>query len=286
MTRCHQFKGTTRSNHFLVRPGLRLALFTLALAGGMCRPSASQDAQAKPEALKPMPADADPSYEVATIKPSSPDEQSDGFDMKGRHMLIKNETVDKMLTLAYGVHPRQIVDAPAWFATEQFDVDGVLDVEGFPNLNQMRAIVKKLLAGRFQLAFHHEQRELAVYALTVAKAGPKIAPSTLGANEHGSEGTNSRGGQETMKVKNLSMADFALVLQFHVDRPVIDRTGLAGKWDFKWTWTVDESRVPPDSNAAPGLFTAIQEQLGLKLEAVKAPADVFVIDHVERPSAN
>ena len=233
-----------------------------------------------------MPADADPSYEVATIKPSSPDEQSDGFDMKGRHMLIKNETVDKMLTLAYGVHPRQIVDAPAWFATEQFDVDGVLDVEGFPNLNQMRAIVKKLLAGRFQLAFHHEQRELAVYALTVAKAGPKIAPSTLGANEHGSEGTNSRGGQETMKVKNLSMADFALVLQFHVDRPVIDRTGLAGKWDFKWTWTVDESRVPPDSNAAPGLFTAIQEQLGLKLEAVKAPADVFVIDHVERPSAN
>ena len=76
-------------------------------------------------------------------------------------------------------------------------------------------------------------------------------------------------------------------MQMITDRPVVDQSGLAGKWDFKWTWTSDENRVPPDiPNPAPGMFTAIQEQLGLKLEAKRAPADAFVIDHVERPSAN
>jgi uncharacterized protein (TIGR03435 family) len=75
-------------------------------------------------------------------------------------------------------------------------------------------------------------------------------------------------------------------MQFFTDRPVVDQTGLTGKWDFKWTWTADESRVAPDANAAPGMFTAIQEQLGLKLDATKAQADAFVVDHVERPGPN
>jgi uncharacterized protein (TIGR03435 family) len=102
----------------------------------------------------------------------------------------------------------------------------------------------------------------------------------------GDESDQSHGAQITQSITNFSMTEFALILQFFTDRPVVDQTGLAGKWNFKWTWTADESRVSPDADAPPGMFSAIQEQLGLKLEAVKAPADVYVIDHIERPSAN
>jgi uncharacterized protein (TIGR03435 family) len=82
------------------------------------------------------------------------------------------------------------------------------------------------------------------------------------------------------------MADFAFIMQFFLDRPMVDQTGLTGRYDFSLRWTFDETQASSDPNAAPGIFTAIQEQLGLKLDAVKAKADVLVIDHVERPSAN
>ena len=89
----------------------------------------------------------------------------------------------------------------------------------------------------------------------------------------------------TMKFTNNSMEDFALCMQFFLDRPAVDQTGIAGRWDFVLQWTPNESAVT-DPNAAPGIFTAVQEELGLKLEPVKAQADVLVIEHVERPSAN
>ena len=82
------------------------------------------------------------------------------------------------------------------------------------------------------------------------------------------------------------MADLAQMLQFRVDRPVVDQTGLKGRYDFRLQWTTDESRAPADGSAPPGVFTAIQEQIGLKLEPVKAQADVLVVDKVERPGAN
>ena len=92
-------------------------------------------------------------------------------------------------------------------------------------------------------------------------------------------------GRHVEALKNASMADLALVLQFHVDRPVVDQTGLKGRYDFNLQWTVDEAQATA-SDAPPGLFTAIQDQIGLKLEGVKAPADVLVIDKVDRPGAN
>jgi uncharacterized protein (TIGR03435 family) len=89
-----------------------------------------------------------------------------------------------------------------------------------------------------------------------------------------------------MRAANISMGEFALIMKFFMDRPVVDQTGLAGRYDFQLRWTFDDSRVAPDSNAPPGLFTAIQEQLGLKLEATKAQTDVLVLDAVKHPSAN
>jgi uncharacterized protein (TIGR03435 family) len=267
-------------------------LVVATLASSSCFSAAAQDgsgqdAQTKPEATKRMPADADPSFEVATVKPSDPDNHGSAIHVEGRRFVIKNHTMNVMLMFAYGIHPKQIVDAPSWFASDRYDVDGVLDVEGQPSLKQMQRIVQKLLAGRFQLKFHPETRELSVYALAVAKDGPKLTKSKGDPNLLGDENDNSHGGQITQTITNMSMTDFALLMQFFTDRPVVDHTGLTGKWDFKWTWTADESRVAPDAaNPPPGMFTAIQEELGLKLDPVKAPADVYVIDRIERPSPN
>jgi uncharacterized protein (TIGR03435 family) len=151
-------------------------------------------------------------------------------------------------------------------------------------------MTQKLLADRFNLKFHYEQRELSVYALTVGKAGPKMTRS-LGNPEGPPDDEFSR--SAWMKETNTTMAEFTKALQYVLERPVVDHTGLTGRWDFRVQWTPDESQfggiVPSSSgnpNAAPGLFTAIQEQVGLKLELVKALAEVLVIDHVEKPSAN
>lgn len=250
-------------------------------------------AWAIPEPDKPMALDADPTYEVVTIKPSDPNDGNRGFQTRGRHIRAANETVNDMISFAWGIHVKQIAGGPAWFSTDHYFVDGVPDAPGEPNLTQFRSMIRKVLADRFGLKVHSEKRELSVYALTVAKGGPKLTKS-LG-NPNGPPNDNFST-SAYMKETNTTMGEYAKAMQYVLDRPVVDQTGLEGRWDFLLKWTPDESqftaigaRIPPpsgDTNAPPGLFTAIQEQIGLKLDAVKAPADVLVVDHVERPSAN
>jgi uncharacterized protein (TIGR03435 family) len=281
-------------NSAKIQSAIRMGLWGLAamlFVGSECpialaQSQPAQDAPAKQESPRRMAADADPSFEVATVKLSNPDDRSSAIHTEGTHLSIKNHTVNTMLLFAYGIHAKQIVDAPAWLSTDRYDLDGVLDTDGQPSLKQMQRIVQKLLADRFALKVHHETRELAVYALMPAKDGAKLSRSKGDPNVLGDENDDMRDGERTMTVSNMTMADFTLIMEFYTDRPVVDQTGLQGKWDFKWSWTADESRPSSDTNALPGMFTAIQEQLGLKLEAVRAPADVFVIDHIERPSPN
>ncbi len=250
-------------------------------------------AWAIPEPGKPMATDADPAYDVVTIKPSDPKDGGRGFQTGGRHVRAANETVDDMISFAWGIHVKQIVGAPAWFGTDHYFVDGVPDTPGQPNLTQFRSMIRKLLMDRFGLKVHNEQRELSVYALTLAKGGPKLTKS-LG-NPNGPPNDNFST-SAYMRETNTTMGEFAKAMQYVLDRPVLDQTGLAGRWDFLLKWTPDESqftamdvKIPPPTdnpNAPPGLFAAIQEQIGLKLEAVKAPAQVLVIDAAERPSSN
>jgi uncharacterized protein (TIGR03435 family) len=168
--------------------------------------------------------------------------------------------------------------------------------EGQPTDAQWKAMIRKLLEDRCEFTFHRESRELPVYPLTVSKGEPKLAKSE--GDPNGLPGIGFRG-FGNMPVSNASMADFAAMMQASVlDRPMIDQTGLQERYDFTLKWTPDDSQFigmrPPgmsmpasdDPNAPPNLFTAIQEELGLKLEAVKMPVGVMVIDHVERPSAN
>jgi uncharacterized protein (TIGR03435 family) len=242
-----------------------------------------------------MPADANPSFEVATIKPGKPGTPGKGLIMRDpRTFMTINFTVADLISFAYAVHPRQITGAPSWLEDEMFDITATPDPPGQPNRKQIEIMVQKLLADRFKLTFHHDKKELSVFALTVGKTGPKLTAST--ADPNGLPGMGL-GGLGIANARNANMSDFTGFLQSVVlDRPVVDQTGLKGRFDFGLKWTPDDSQFPSvkgqlpppkeDAEAQPDLFTAIQQQLGLKLEATKTAVDVLVIDHVEKPSAN
>jgi uncharacterized protein (TIGR03435 family) len=251
-------------------------------------------AWAIPQPPKAMAADAPMAFEVATIKPSNPSQPGKLFTVRGRQVLTVNTTLNDLIVFAYDLHARQIAGGPDWAAMQKFDVTGQPEAQGVPNVNQLRAMVRQLLTDRFKLAFHRERRELAVYAIVVAPGGPKLTKNDT--NPNGLPGLIFRG-LGVLPVTNATMGDLAGVMQSAVlDRPVVDKTGLPGRYDFNLKWTPDESQfaglgvpVPPptnDANAPPGIFTAFQEQLGLKLDATRAPVDVLVIDRVERPSEN
>jgi uncharacterized protein (TIGR03435 family) len=233
-----------------------------------------------------MAKDADPGWEVATVRSADPDDKVSHINIEGRRVMVEHEPVMAMLKFAYGVQEGQVVGAPEWTKTERWDVNGVPDAPGKPNLPQFQSMMRKMLAERFGLKLHHEQREMPVFALTVAKGGPKLEKSA--GDPNGGPGSDGRvaNGIETHRYTNASMPDLALMLMIYGDRPIVDQTGLQGRYTFQLRWTRDETAATTDADPPPGLFTAMQEQLGLKLEATRAPADVVVVDKVERPNAN
>ena len=232
----------------------------------------------------PMAADAHPSFAVATIKPHDPNSSRQGINPKGDRLTIQNESVSSLIAYAYSIHHLQVVNAPAWVENAPYDIEGKTETEGEPSSDQQKEMLKKLLADRFALKFHREKRELSVYAIRVTKGGPKLSAAVNPDALH-DQHASTQGTEMTQKITSASMADFMESMQFFLSRPIIDQTGLTGRYDFTFRYTYDEADST-DPNAAPGFFTAIQEQLGLKFEPAKAPTDVFVIDHVEKPSAN
>ncbi len=255
----------------------------------------AENTWAIPEPPKAMPADAKPKFDVVTVKPTDPNQRGKLFTVRGRHTMTIGTNLDDLITFAYGLHAKQIVDAPAWSSTDKFDIDGVPDVEGTPSSQQLKLLIQDALTQRFGLKFHHDQRELAVYALTVAKGGPKM---TVTASKPSDSRNFLYRNLGDLRVGNNTMKDFCDGMQGSaMDKPVVDHTGLTDRYDFTLKWTPDDSQFaqfgprPPqkesdDPNAPPSLYTALQEQVGLKLEATKAMTDVIVIDHVEKPSAN
>ncbi len=256
-----------------------------------------------PDPPKPpvrMAANADPAFEVATIKPSEPGRPGKMFTVRGRDVVTVNTTLNDLIVMAYNLHARQITGGPAWLDSDKYDLNGRPDVPGQPNVAQIKTMLQKLLADRFQLQFHREKKELSVYAISVAKAGG-IAKSQ--ADPNGLPGLffggGGPGGGMNFNVRNATMAQVASTLQGSIlDRPVVDQTGLTEKYDFIVKFTPDAGQMagfggpPPGAAAAdnpeapPDLFAAFRQQLGLKIEGSKAAVDVLVIDKVEKPSAN
>jgi uncharacterized protein (TIGR03435 family) len=254
-----------------------------------------ETAFAIPAPPKTMARDAPLTFEVATIKPSVPNAPGKLFTVKGRDVMTINTTLADLMTMAYDVHLNQISGGPSWMENDKFDITGRPVAEGVPNVDQLRGLLRGLLADRFKLTVHTEKKEMQAYVLAVGNSGHKMTPNTASPTGLPGLGFKQLG---VLGVVNANMGHFAGLLQSSVlDRPVVDRTGLQGRFDFTLTWTPDDSQFrsfgprPPapataDPNAPPGLFTAIQEQIGLRLERANAPVDVIVVDRVERPTEN
>lgn len=267
----------------------------LVVSGAVLFAQASPNAPKGEEQAKRMAADSHPVFEAVTIKPSEQSDRLRWWGERGRHVFMMNGKVVDLLEISYGLHPKQIVDGPAWVGTDKYDIDGVPDIDGLPNDKQAKMMFQQMLADRFKFAFHWEERALPAYAITVAEEGPKLKKSAAGPNDFQDFIFRKPG---VLIATNESMLDFANGMQRAVmDKPVVDQTGLRDQYDFTLNWTPDESQFiqlgwrfnPPstdDPKAPPNLFTAIKEQLGLKMEPVKMMVRVMVIDHIEQPSPN
>lgn len=262
----------------------RVAIATLV--GYACGTVSAQDVTNSGEAKRPMMAkDADPDWDVVTVKPNNTGEKRDRMYVKGRHVIVENDSVEAMIVTGFNVQKDQIAGVPDWGKTEHWNVDGVPNVEGQPDVEQFQSMIRKMLEERFGLKLHREQREMSVFALTTVKGGPKLTENLSNPKGLPIRDVRVGNGQRTDIFTNTSMSDLASMLLFSVDRPIVQKTGLKGRYDFKLQWTMDEARAAsPD--APPGLFTALQEQLGLRLRATKAAVDVLTVDQVRRPGPN
>ncbi|MGH9645204.1 MAG: TIGR03435 family protein [Bryobacteraceae bacterium] len=250
-----------------------------------------------PAPTRPMAADADPAFEVATIKLSNPDARGGGTRVQGNTVSVMNMTLAELVRIVYDVHPNQVIGLPAWTSSERYDITGKPDVPGQPNTDQFRILLRKLLADRFQLKFHKEQKELPVFTLSVAKGGAKITRNdTKNETKSGTSGVIFRAPGSVL-LNNLSMDDFCRMLQSSaLDRPVVNQTALPGKYTFSLVWTPEQlvAAAPNPSPLAPGgradappdIYAATQQQLGLKLDGTKLRIEVLVVDTVEKPSEN
>ena len=236
------------------------------------------------QAVQRMAKGAHPSFEVASVRLSDPASHRQGINADGHRMTLHGQTVTSMMMFAYGRHPSMIVEGPPWRSEDRYDIDGVIDLLGQPDTSQMQEIVQKMLASRFGLKLHREKRELRYYAVVVAKGGARLIKSPDQEAQPENYGKQVPGGME-MKFDHFTVAHFALAMQYFVDRPLVDETGLADVYDFTLKWAPGDAQGA-DADTPPGLFTAVQEQLGLKLDAKKGLVEVVVVDGLERPSAN
>jgi uncharacterized protein (TIGR03435 family) len=235
---------------------------------------------------------AGPAFEVATVKPSPALMKYSGFQFPGGGRFeASQETVKAMVAFAYEVRDFYVSGGPGWAGTDRFEIVAKADASATPA--QMRAMLRTLLAERFKLAVRRETKEATTYQLVVAKDGVKSSGLTESSQKIGGIRFLGRGQIEGLGSTTSGLANY---LQTLLDQVVVDKTGLTGNYDFKLAWTPDESQAgKPGAQAGlangtepggPSIFTALQEQLGLKLEASKGPVETMVLEHVEKPSDN
>ena len=237
----------------------------------------------------------EPAFEVASIKPVDSGPKSARYIvMQGPHRFVeKDYTLKRLIAAAYNLNPKAVTGGPAWMESEHYDILALTPGEKQPNHDQQMAMLRTLLSDQFKLNFHREPRVFPIYELQVAKGGSRLKTSTAAPTDQPYLISTVYPQKIVMPAKNASMADFVSVLQRAIlDRPVVDKTGLTGRFDFNLEWAPDESQFNGDIPAAPSdapeppFFTAIQQQLGLRLVATRGPIPAIVVDHVEHPSPN
>jgi bla regulator protein blaR1 len=248
-----------------------------------------------------------PVFEVASIKPNKSAEPNVRLFFTPNGFSATNAPLGEVIRLAYQVQEFQMSGGPPWINSERYDIEAKVDSSAAEKVNQLdmdqhRAMLRPLLEDRFQLKVHQETKELPVYALVVGKNGPKLREAKP--NDTYPDGIKDpdgvarpglmRMGPGGLTAQGLPMDTIVRLLSQQLGRTVVDKTGLSGIYDVNLKWTPDSgpaSMMGPDSKptpdtSGPSIFTAIQEQLGLKLESQKGPVEILVIDSAERPSAN
>ncbi|SEG69460.1 soil-associated protein, TIGR03435 family [Bryocella elongata] len=226
----------------------------------------------------------DATVEVAVVKPHPAAVMHNNFSFQNNRFELEDQPLLKLIAFAYSLNSRQIVGAPGWVEEKHWDMSGTTNLTANATLPQEQQLVRQLLKERFGLQFHREKREMPAYALQVVNGQPRLT-AAADPNLQPLEWTQGNGSQRTENYRASTMTDFVLIKQLFMDRPLVDQTGLTGRYDFKLTYTRGDA-PDADADTPPPQFTAIKEQLGLKFEPVKASVDAFVIDHVEQPTAN
>jgi uncharacterized protein (TIGR03435 family) len=226
------------------------------------------------------------SFDAVTIKPDDTSNghlkvSPDSFSMGGMPAWV-------LIRSAYGVLLEdQVTGLPGWAKSEPIAVEAKIDPETaaalaklplMERLKQMQLMLQAMLADRFGLKAHRESRDLPIYELTVAKGGPKMKKTAADGF-----GGNAKYASGKVTAREISIEALAAKLSSTVGRKVVDKTGLEGGYDFTLDYAPDGADV---SDPRPSIYTALEEQLGLKLEPAREPVDVIVVDHIERPTAN
>jgi uncharacterized protein (TIGR03435 family) len=299
-------------------------LLLIAAALALCVPVAISALGASPLVARAQtPGAAAPKFEVASVKPNRTGEAGMRIGMQpGGRFTATNVPLRQLILFAYQLQGFQIVGGPDWITSDRFDISAKAEGETPPTppgtVGPMQLMIRSLLEERFKLAVHHETRELPIYALVLArsdkKLGPKLNASTVDCQAmvkaamgrggpqgpppsvNGRPVCGMRIGAGQMMAGGFPLSQLAFSLAQMVQRVVLDRTGLTGNYDLELTYTPDQMpqgtpppgapAPPPIDPNGPSIFTALQEQLGLRLDAQRGPVDVLVIDSVERPTEN
>ena len=262
----------------------------------------------------------DATFEVASVKPNKSGDTNGMLRMlPGGRVSASNMPVRPIITFAYQLAQYQLIGGPGWLTSDRYDLIAKMEgnpgptfVPGATEPNPMQLALRNLLENRFKLKVHRETREMDIYALVMAKPGgapgPNLKPTTqdcaaaAAAAQRGAPPPSSaatgvpfcgiQGGPGRIRFGGLPASALAQAFSGPAGRMVVERTGLTGAWDFELNYAAEGRGAPGGADAAPAdpnapsLFTAIQEQLGLKLESTKGPVEVLVIDSVERPTEN
>ncbi len=240
-------------------------------------------------------------FEVATVKLTPPD-WTGGRWMRmqtARQFAARGYQTRVLIAAAYNLPPHAVSGGPPWLDSDLYDIVAETPGDVRPTLDQQLAMVRSLIADRFRLQFHREDKEFSVYAFSVARGGTKLKESDPVTAPEGPpllafviSPASPAGYLISLPGRAASMAELCAVFQrAALDKPVVDRTGLTGRYDFDLRFAPDESLFgglfkAPENSTKPGLFAALQEQLGLRLDATRGIVSTLVIDRIERPSAN
>jgi uncharacterized protein (TIGR03435 family) len=226
---------------------------------------------------------ATPAFEVASVKAATPDQSIVDFVVSpGGRLRVVNLTLAEIMRQAYVMKHFQLTGGPGWLDTDRFNIDA--KAAGEPTRSELMAMLRSLLGERFHLRVRREMREVNVYELIVAGRGPKLKPSTADTSFlrlNRNTPPELPGVSYTILGQKVSMARLADDLSGTVQRPVSDRTGITGDFDFQIDYAVEGH-----AETGPSIFTALPDQLGLRLRAAKGPVETLIVENAGRPAAN